>query len=253
MKGVTRLCTLVAFVATASAHGANTDELAATTGRFTLTFTAKELLGEAASEVEAVIAPDEAITWEVYVPEGYRADAPPGLLVYISPTRSGRLPYRWNRVMDERNLIWIGANQSGNWVLVRRRILMATLAVLAIERGYVVDRERFYISGLSGGGKAATMLATSNPNLFAGGVFFCGAETSQLESPGDLEKMQSNRYVFLTGERDTALGESRRANRAFRKAGVRNTRLMVIRGMGHSTPEYDDLDEAIDFLDTAAR
>ena len=92
-------------------------------GEFMVSATLPELLGEeSASRFEGVVEPDEAIEWQVYVPESYDREAPAGLMVYISPMDSGEIPGRWKEVMDAGNLIWIGANKSGNRIRVARRV-----------------------------------------------------------------------------------------------------------------------------------
>lgn len=220
------------------------------TGAFTATYTTAELLGEEALRVEPVILPDEAISWEIYVPPDYRPDAPAGLFVFVSPIASGKLPGKWRRVMDEHNLIWVGANQSGNRVVVSRRMLFAVLAILVAERSYSLDSDRLYVSGFSGGGKVASRLATAHAQTFTGGFFIGGVEVWRQELPHDIEVMRSNRYVILCGSNDQALRSCRQASRAYSAEGIDNTETMVIRGMGHNTPDTADFEKAIVFLDT---
>ena len=242
---------LLALVCGHAGAAANAGPETPPTGAFTVTYTTAELLGDDAARVEPVIPQDEPITWEIYVPPGYRQEAPAGLFVYVSPMPSGKLPGKWRRVMDERNLIWIGANRSGNRVVVGRRMLFAVLAILVAEQGYAVDTRRFYVSGFSGGGKVASRLATAHAQIFTGGFFIGGVEVWQDEQPDDIETMRSNRYVFLCGSNDQALRSCRQASRAYNAAGVEATELMIIRGMGHDTPDTSDFEKAIIFLDSS--
>ena len=152
--------------------------------------------------------------------------------------------------MDEHNLIWISANESGNRALVPRRVLLSILAISAAQQTYAVDAERVYISGFSGGGKVASMVATDYAETFKGGIFICGVEFWQGERPRYFDYIKSNHYVFLTGDHDQALEPTKRVFRAYRKAGIESTKLMVIRNMGHSTPKNHDLAKAIAFLDS---
>ncbi|RMF13485.1 MAG: hypothetical protein D6758_13090, partial [Gammaproteobacteria bacterium] len=85
-----------------------------------------------------------------------------GLLVYIPATPAGAVPDRWKRVLAEKNLIWVGANRSGNTVHVQRRALFALMGVRVIESRIAVDTNRIYLTGLSGGGKMASMVATDH-------------------------------------------------------------------------------------------
>lgn len=220
-------------------------------GEFVLTSTLTALLGEpAAARMAAIYPPEEPIRWDVFVPDGYLPAEPAGLLVYISPTPSGRLPDRWERVLDDHNMIWVSANDAGNTAHVQRRALFAVIAPTLIGERYRLDRDRTYLAGLSGGGKMASMVATDHAHLFRGAIFICGVEFWDSE-PRRLEEIRRNRYVFLTGEFDQALRPTRRAYNRYRKAGVSGVKLMEIDGMGHENPDPDRLAEAIDFLDGA--
>ena len=56
---------------------------------YEFTGTTLRVLGEQASNnFEKIIPKDENISWQVYVPETYSADAPAGIIVYISPSNS---------------------------------------------------------------------------------------------------------------------------------------------------------------------
>jgi len=250
MKSFEQFCIVVALLSASTVSNADTGTVSRQTGAFTASYTTKELLGEVAARIESVISQDEPITWEIFVPPSYRSDSPAGLLVYVSPSPSGALPRGWSRVMDEHNLIWISANKSGNRALVPRRVLLALLAISAAQQSYAVDSQRVYISGFSGGGRVASMVATDYARIFNGGIFICGVNFWQVEHPRYFEYMKSNHYVFLTGEYDQALEPTKQVFNAYRGAGIEGTKLMVIRDMGHSTPKFYDLAKAIVFLDS---
>jgi predicted esterase len=222
------------------------------TGDFTISRTSGELLGETAEKMVSVIAVDEPITWEVHVPDGYSAESPAGIVVYVSPSQSGTPPRGWPSIMDEHNIIWISANKSGNRVLVPRRVLKAILALKAIQQEYVLDETRIYVAGFSGGGKIASMIATDYANTFDGGLFICGVEFWDVDEPRDFEAIKSNRYVFLTGEHDQALGPTKRVYRNYRDAGVPHIQLVVVDDMGHANPPRREFSRAIKFLDNGA-
>ena len=244
------LCTAIALLAPGSPVLAATEMSA--TGSFRVQRTLTEVLGEAqAAGLKAIQAPDQPISWEVFVPEDYDPTRPPGLLVYISPIQSGRVPQDWERVLRARNLIWVSANKSGNQVNVQRRALYAVIAPTLIGADYRIDRSRIYLSGMSGGGKMASMVAVDHAHIFKGAVYNCGVEFWD-STPRRLEQVKANRYVFLTGEYDQALRPTRRVHGRYRKAGVANIKLMVIDGMGHKNPPWREMDEALAFLDGEA-
>lgn len=219
------------------------------TGNFAIAMTPGELLGAAAEQVASVATADEQMVWETYVPEAYSAESPAGVLVYVSPSSSGKPPHGWARVMEEHNLIWIGANESGNRVSTSRRVLKAILALEAVRQQYAIDDARIYIAGFSGGGRVASMIATEFAGTFVGGIFICGAEFWDVEEPRFIDAIRSNRYVFLSGENDQALGPTMRVFRGYRDAGVPNIKLVVVNNMGHSNPPRNEISEAIEFLD----
>ena len=249
MKRTALLALVVLGISQASLVAAEFD--APRTGDFTITMTSGELLAEAAQKVASIIPIDEPISWEVHVPDGYSAESPAGIIVYVSPSQSGTPPRGWSSVMDEHNLIWISANKSGNRVLVPLRVLKAILALHAIQQEYVLDETRIYVAGFSGGGKIASMIATDYAKTFDGGFFICGVEFWDVDEPRYFEAIKSSRYVFLTGERDQALEPTKRVYRNYRDAGVPHIQLVVVHDMGHSNPPRREISRAIEFLDNA--
>jgi hypothetical protein len=222
------------------------------TGAFEVSRTLPEIMGEQAARNAAhVIGTDEPISWDVFVPEDYDPAEPPGLFVYMSPTYSGAIPRPWRQVLARKNLIWVGANDAGNSVNVQRRALFALIAPNLIRQDYDIDAQRIYISGLSGGGKMASMMSTEYAHIFKGAVFNCGVEFWDRHPPRRFEAVKQNRYVFVTGEHDQALRPTKRVYGRYQKAGVPNIKLMVIAGMGHENPDADHLAEALEFLDGA--
>lgn len=222
----------------------------ARTGDFVLETTLPELVGEeTAARIDPLIPADEKIEWVAFVPAAYDPSNPPGLLVYVSPTQSGRLPRGWKEVLEAHNLVWLAANRSGNRELVGRRVLLATFAVTLAGRHYEIDETRIYISGLSGGGKTASMVATDYPQLFRGAIYNCGVEVWDVDMPRYIEQMRRNRFVFVTGTYDQALEPTERAYRAYLDAGIEHSKLMVIRNMTHRNPGRYDFEEALAFLD----
>ena len=224
---------------------------AAETGELQLTFTFTEVAGaNAALAVETIVSPNEPITWEIYVPDSYQPENPAGLIIYISPSMSGQIPPRWKSVMDKYNVIWIAANRSGNRVVVGRRAAFALVAPTLAAAHYEIDRERIYLSGFSGGGKMAGMLAADYPHLFRGAIYNCGINSLDKHPSRQFELFKQNHYVFVTGTRDHALEQTRKVHSQYLKSGVANSKLMVIRNMAHENPSGFEFGEAIQYLDS---
>lgn len=220
------------------------------TGKFKIQASAIELLGEIAAQRYAPIVPvDDLIEWEIYVPATYDPAKPAGLLVYVSPHASGRIPSQWETLMAESNLIWVAASQSGNELSPRRRIAYALLATAMIDRDYRLDWQRIYVSGFSGGGRIASMLATKFPELFKGAIYNCGVNFWDQATSGSLELIKNNRFVFITGSKDFNVRDTKRVFRKYKRAGVQQIKLMVIPHMGHSNPGRSEYAQAIAYLD----
>ena len=239
---------LAAILVAATAASASAESLR---GEISLSATAHELLGDdSASLFGSALDPEEVIEWELYVPEDHEPDSPAGLLVFISPTDSGKMPRRYQPVLDEKNLIWVGANDSGNRVRVARRVSLALLATALADRNYRIDASRVYVSGFSGGGRTASAVAPEYAQIFTGAIYICGANFWDGRKPKRLDQVRENRYVFLTGKADFNRMETRRVHRAYQRADVENVLLLEVAGMDHRMPPVDDLATAIAFLDS---
>jgi hypothetical protein len=220
------------------------------TGAFVLRLNAADLVNNAAEKPSTgILAADETIEWQVYAPDSYNPAQPAGVLVYISPTQSGEIPGGWASVLDKHNVIWIGADKSGNAEPVSRRVLLAMLAPGALDTMYAIDTERVYVTGLSGGGKTASMVATDQAQLFKGAIYNCGVEVWDVDLPERIKLIRENHFVFVTGTYDQALEPTRRAYRAYKKAGVNNSKLVVVRNMTHRNPNSYVFEDALKFLD----
>lgn len=219
-------------------------------GQFDVSRTYAQLVDLVAAE--SMLEPldvDETVTWRMYVPDTYDSSKPAGLMVYISPTPSGHMRSDWRPVMDSENLIWVSANRSGNRTPTRKRILLATMAPYIAFEKYEIDPDRVYLSGFSGGGKAAGIASIHLADLFKGAIFICGAELWSDVQPEQLLTAAPNRYVFVTGSRDFNRGLTKRIYRKYERAGLVNSKLMIIPGMAHNTPDAERFREAMLYLD----
>jgi predicted peptidase len=241
---------LVAFLIVAAPTTSFTETLR---GEARLSTTASELLGDDSTGFFGkALDPEEVIEWELYIPGNYDPDTPAGLLVFISPTDSGRMPGRYRSILDDHNLIWIGANHSGNRVRVARRVSLALLATALADSHYRIDPSRVYVSGFSGGGRAASAIAPEYAQIFKGAIYICGVNSWKGRKPKRLDLVRDNRYVFLTGSKDFNRAETRSAHRAYRRADVEDVLLLDITGLDHRMPQPQDFATAISFLDSGA-
>lgn len=207
-----------------------------------------QLVGEEqAARFRKILDPEEQLSWQVYLPDNDSAE-PPGVFVYVSPMKTGRIDSRWRDVMDEQNLIYIAADDSGNRTPTIRRMVMANMGIKALAQNHIFDPAHIMVSGFSGGGRVASRLATQYPQVFTGALYICGVDFWKKDQTPDVERLLQNRFVFLTGTRDFNLRETKQIQKRYIKAGALHTRLIVIPGLDHQHPDAAYLTEALQFL-----
>jgi len=219
-----------------------------------------------------------AESFQVRVPESYKpGDGGWGLLVWVSPSGSGRVPRKdWPDVLDKHKLIWIAADNSGNQRALWCRVGLAVDAAENLEKQYTIDPKRVYVAGMSGGSKIANLLGLAYPDVFTGGMYCCGpAFYRDIEAPPQpgehlgagqrrvypracypppiklltLTKQQS-RHVLLTGENDMNREPTRAIyEKGFKTDGYKHVICIEVPGMGHQIPSAEWFEKAIEFLD----
>ncbi len=193
-------------------------------------------------------AADEPLRYELRAPAAPAGGPAPGLLVYISPKQGARMPEAWGPVLDEYNLAWVGAQDSGNEVHVARRVGFALLAPAAAARALQVDPSRMLLSGFSGGGRVASMMMPAYPRQFRGALFICGANPLFTATPQTVDALAHVPMVFLTGSGDFNLQDTRMAMATYQQAGLHGLHLMEVDGMDHSLPPAPPLGKALKYL-----
>lgn len=191
-------------------------------------------------------AADEPLTYQVRIPN--RSAAPPGVLVYISPKPGAQMPADWGPKLDQHNLLWVGAENSGNDVHVARRVGMALLANEVAAAFCEVDVERSFLSGFSGGGRVASMMLPAYPEVYQGALFICGANPVSILTDVTQQRLMGVPMVFLTGTGDFNLEDTQFAIATYQQAGLAGAQLMIVDGLGHALPQAHDLDAALSAL-----
>ena len=219
-------------------------------GQFEVTHKAVEFLDpETIDTVASFLDAETDITWKMYVPKSYDPARPAGLMVYISPSQKGWIPRKWQSVFNDSNMIWISANESGNEVVVGKRMIYAVLAPQIAAKNYQIDKDRIYLSGFSGGGKVSGMVAINFANLFRGALYICGAEYWNEEPPRHFANVEKNRYVFLTGSQDFNHDLTYKIFFKYEAAGLENIELINVPRMAHENPDTRYFRKALEFLD----
>jgi len=220
------------------------------TGFITLSETPARLLGDSAAQnLNAILPADELVQWHVYVPRGYSAGTPPGVLVFVSSIDWGGIPEDWIPLMDEHNLIWISPGFAGRSAPAQQRVMKAVLAPHAISREFQVDTQRIFVGGFSDGGKIAGLVQAADPAVFMGSLFVCGAIAWGDRTPARIDVMRTRRYVFVRGCFDPKEREVKDAHAAYIDAGMVNSKLITVQTRRQRLPQPKVVDAAIRYLD----
>ena len=204
-------------------------------------------------------------TFQAVVPESYDKAKPAGLFVWVSPTDSGAAPSQVVEALARRGIIYIGANKAGNDANVYFRFRAAIDAVYNMKKLYNIDPKKIIISGSSGGGRCASMLAITYPDVFTfGGVYCIGCnffddvlDEQKRKYRGFWEKRNStllgaakpHYYAFLTGGKDYNKPDTMRCYEGYKKSGFKNIMYHENPALDHNTPYAEDFETAFRFLD----
>jgi hypothetical protein len=204
--------------------------------------------------------------FQLLVPKNYRPEQRWGVLVWISPSDSARIPQEWEEVLAKHRLLFVGAMKAGNSRNILERIQLAVLASAGMRERFAVDERRVYVSGFSGGARVASMLGVAYADMFTGTASFMGvnfytdlpsADGKKLYPPQyipddqvlEIAKRRS-RFVLVSSERDFNKSDTRIVwEQGFKKEGFPAVAYMEVPGLGHSMPPAEWLEKALQFLD----
>jgi hypothetical protein len=216
----------------------------------------------------------EEESFEVYVPASYTGERAYGLVVFASPSPSGGLDaldrnFGWQAALDKHELIWVGANNAGNDRSVFPRLGLPIDAAANMQARYRIDPQRVYVAGISGGGRIASMLAVTCPDVFRGGGFYMiGCNFYRVEKskekegtyaasfypppPKVLAEAKRSKHVFLTGDTDPNRDQTQVYYEAFQHDGFAHCTYLQVPNVGHQPPPREWFEKAIEALDAPA-
>ncbi len=208
---------------------------------------------------------DESIS--ARLPRGYDAKGQYGLLVWVDAADAPLHAGVFDDALDRAGLIMVGAARSGNNRPVVDRLQLALDAVETARAHFHVDDERIYASGLSGGGKMATLLWGCFPEVFTGAVPIVGLLSYRAEPAGPgktyppefprppapaMTILRGHRLAPITGDKDFNAMPVR-----VMSAGMKNDGLTVQvfddPAMGHEFPPPVLFAKALDWIDQPRR
>jgi|GEM_PF-3450213 len=198
--------------------------------------------------------------------EGDAPNTPFGLLVWVSPSPSGQMPEVFRDLLAKHNLIWVSAHNNGNGRHILERAGSALCAAMNAQLYYDIDPERVYISGLSGGGRTASMLAGSFSDIFRGCMPLIGCnfyrEVEVPRQPGKVWRASASKpkrqywamaknqpLVIVTGSEDFNQAQCSAYSQGYKKDGYKQVTYIEVPGMEHTMPPPEVLDEGLGLLD----
>ncbi len=191
---------------------------------------------------------DDDISFHIYVPPNYDPENPPGVFVYISPSKSGKAAGNWYGRFEKENFIYISANKAGNLVPGHRRMLNAVLAAQYVSAQYKTNPDRTVISGFSGGARMSSLVVENIPGIFEAGIFMGGAIEWRGDKSKISERLGGGAYVFMTGSADSAKGEVQATYKQYKKAGLKHVKFISPRNIDHELPRRQDFAAALSFI-----
>jgi dienelactone hydrolase len=192
--------------------------------------------------------------FDVNVPADYDGTVAYGLIVHTDAGSTGN-PYVYKDLMGPHKLIWIGAAKVPNERRVACRWGLALDAVWNMTRRYRIDPKRIYATGMSGGGRCASMIAPTYADVFTGGALYVvGCNAPQWPDEKKIGKpihelAIGHRFAFLTGEKDFNRQDTKSVLEAYKGAGFKHVELFDTPGMGHEFAPPEVFGKAIDSVD----
>jgi pimeloyl-ACP methyl ester carboxylesterase len=175
--------------------------------------------------------------YEVFVPANYNAKQSYPVVLFISAGAGPGGWKEWEAVCKKEGVIFASPYGAGNDTKPEPRRHRIVLDVLDdLRRNYNVDPDRTYITGHSGGARAAGHIAFALPEYFGGVIPSCAG----VELPEDvwLRQRIADRLsvAMLTGDGDFNRGECERfRGPILTEMGVR-TKVWVAPKTGHTVP-----------------
>lgn len=199
-------------------------------------------------------------------PRDHDPSRPAGVLVWISPTPAWQPPELFSAA-DDLGLIVVGAFNNGNERAILDRLQVAFDMLETVRRRHLVDDERVYVTGMSGGGRCASILVACFPEVFRGAVPIVGLNSwhvvrfddgryipRSFAQPRDrvFAMARERRIAAITGDADENQFEMQERARMLAEDGML-VRLDDYPDMGHEMATADRFADAMSWVDEPAR
>jgi len=206
--------------------------------------------------------------YRVRLPRDYNAEFPAGVVVWISPMDDGRIPQIFEPILDELGMIAIGVDGNGNKRSLTDRLQNHLDSIETLGSRYRIDRERVYLTGMSGGGRCSGILLCGFPDVFAGAVPIVGLDTYHNAPTGEpnshwaarlgrpagrwMKLLKKRRIGGITGSADFNEPEMSIRKGLLERDGI-EMRLDVIEGMAHTMPDAQAFSKSLKWVDEPRR
>lgn len=193
-----------------------------------------------------------AQAYELFVPPNYNPKRSYPLVVFISPGNKAAGWNAWKQVCQKEGILFVGAHEAGNNSSMRKRLRIVLDVFDDVRRKYNTDPDRTYLSGFSGGGRAACAIAFALPECIGGVVPICAA--GELRDETWLRQRVRDRLsiALVTGESDFNRGEVERfKGPMWKELGIRSK--VWVPKNGHSLPKGNTLSEVYKWLEEGVK
>ncbi len=203
--------------------------------------------------------------YTLLVPAGIGPKTKCGLFIWINAGNAPTIPRAWDAVLAKHKLIFIGAHNSGNPRNVFDRFRLAIEAAVQMKKRYNVDPKRVYISGFSGGGRCASMLGVTYPDVFSGAMPFLGVNFYKTLTAANKKQFRlsfiphrellaiakkDSRFVLVTGTKDfNRLNTLTVFTQGYQKEKFASAFYLEVPQLGHALPGPVWLERGIRLLD----
>lgn len=202
----------------------------------------------------------------VRLPRGHDGSTRAGVIAWIDPSDRGIPPESLFEGADELGLILVGVAGMGNDRPVMDRFQGVFDSVETVGRRWRIDRERVYVVGMSGGGRASSMLWGTFPDVFAGAVPIVGlnsyrrAVVDRREAPATFVRptgrllglLRDRRIAPMSGPLDFNYEQMKAYAAGLEDDGMQ-IRFFDYADMGHVMPTPGRFAEAIRWVDEPRR
>ncbi len=187
--------------------------------------------------------------YDLYIPPKHDPKKPLPMILFVSPTKD---PVGWKpleSMCKKLGVVYAEPHDAGNDCPGKQRVRIVLDVLDDVRRNAVIDPDRTYIAGFSGGGRVACIVGFALPDLFGGVMPICAGGDLRDEPWLRQRVIDRLSVALMTGDNDFNRGEVERLRGPILKdMGVR-TRWWEQPGLGHAMPNEKILSEAVKWLE----